>query len=362
MSDWRVQIVRIEKIEKHLGTDNLSIYTVLGDYPVVDRTNKFQVGDLATYVAIDTVVPDQEAYHFLSPKAYQRYEEDGQVKQKVIGFKYPVGSVPESKRIVKAKKFYGVYSQGLLLDPVTGFNEGDSVAEILGMTKSVEQEEDNIITKRNRGANAAPAPKGWSIPYYDIESIRKYISCVENEQDILLTEKLHGSNFSACFDGDSLVVKSRNFYKKFDEDDIWIDASIRYDLTNKLSKYPMLVFFGELVGYVKGFRYDTNIVDGKLLSKVYFFDIYDVKAQRYLDYDQMKKILDELELESTPLIYRGPWLGKEQMYQMAERKTSLGGKHIAEGWVLSLGHERYEPKLNGRVKLKYISEQFNLQK
>lgn len=388
MSDWVPQIVLIEKIEKHPNADNLDILTVLGDYPVIVTHCDYKVGDLAGYVPIDSIVPDTEQFYFLCPKAYEKYEEDGEIKQRQMGPKFSIGSVPEKYRIIKAKKIRNIYSQGMLVprplkpvqehcEPCQGlphmrgctcscekckFVVGASIVEALGLKKWEEPEEDNLPMVKSRGANAASPPQGWTIPHYDIESIRKYLSCVEGERDVILTEKLHGCNAGFCHDGNALVVKSRNFYKKRDEDDMWWEVAIRYDLENKLAKYPMMVFFAELVGNVKGFRYGAEVVNGKLNTKLYFFDIWDAKTMRYLDYDQFTAMVADVGLETTPLLYRGLWTNKEEMYALAERKTTLGEKHIAEGWVLSLGHERFEPRLNSRLKLKYVSEAYNLGK
>lgn len=104
MSDWCPQIVRIEKIEKHPWADTLSIATVMGDYPVVIRTGQYEVGQLAGYINIDTVVPDTEQFYFLCPKAYEQYEEYGEVKSKQVGMKFPLGSIPLKYRVLKAKK------------------------------------------------------------------------------------------------------------------------------------------------------------------------------------------------------------------------------------------------------------------
>jgi hypothetical protein len=188
------------------------------------------------------------------------------------------------------------------------------------------------------------------------------LSCVETEQDVILTEKLNGSNAGFCFDGERLRCKSRNFYKKRDEEDMWWDAAIRYDLENKLSKYPMLVFFAELVNQVKNFRYSTTIVDGKLHTQLYFFDIWDTKKLRYLDYDDFLATLQDVGLTPTPELYRGGWQGKEEMYAYAEGKSTLNEKVVREGFVLRLGKERYEPRTDSRCQFKLIGESYNLSK
>lgn len=368
MTDWNPCVVKIEKVINHPNADALDVVTVLGDYPVIVKRNEYKVGDLAAYIPIDSIVPDTQEYYFLCPKDYEKYEENGQIKQRQVGPKYPVGLVPEKYRIIKAKKIRDVYSQGMLVAvPSCAFPfeyiEGESMTEPLKLTKWEEVEEDNIPNaKRMRGSNAEKAPQGWSIPHYDIDGLRKYISCLGAEEEIVLTEKIHGSNASFCHDGTRLWVKSRNFYKKMDPDDPWWDIAIRYDLENKLAQFPNYVFFGELYGMVKGFRYDCEIVNGKMPSKIRFFDIWDVKTGRYVDYDQFITMITSAGLLPAPELYRGLWKGKEEMYPYAEGLTTLGGKHIREGFVLRTAKERFEPKLNSRMQVKLVGEAYNLQK
>ncbi len=373
MSDWLPQIVTIEKVEKHPDAEALSICTVLGDYPVITKLNEYKVGDTAGYIPIDSIVPDTQFFYFLCPKAYEKYEENGEIKQRQVGPKYQLGSVPEKYRIIKAKKIRGIYSQGMLvniinwiyapIEKVPFLAPGTPIIDLIGLKKWEEEEEDNIPNaKKSRGGNAEKAPQGWSIPHYDIDGLRKYVSCLQPDEEIVLTEKIHGSNAAFCHDGEKLWVKSRNFYKKMDEDDPWWDIAIRYDLANKLSRFPMKVFFGELYGNVKGFRYDCEIINGAMHSKIKFFDIWDVKEMKYLDYDSFVSMVKEVGLEPAPELYRGLWKGKEEMYPYAEGSTTLGGKHIREGFVLRTIKERFEPRLNSRMQVKLVGEGYNLQK
>lgn len=362
MSDWNCQIVRIEKVEKHPNADSLDIVTVMGDFPVIVKRDEYAVGDTAIYLSIDTIVPDTELFYFLCPKNTEKYEEDNQLKVRVLGPKYPLGSVPEEKRIIKAKRLRNIYSQGLLLPNIHNMNIGESVVDFLGLKKWEEQEEENI--PKIKMGKAAPTPKDFKIPYYDLESVRKYLSYIENEKDIILSEKLNGSNFSCVYHNDDFFVKSRNLYKRtnpqdplYEEDDMWIDASIRYNLKEKLSKYPDIVLFAECVNQIKNFKYTKENH-----SKLYFFDAYDLNKNQYLDYDDFHKIINDLELDCVPILYRGPWTNKADMYQYAEGKSTLNEKVVREGWVLSLGKEKYLPQIGGRLKLKLVSESYNLQK
>lgn len=375
MSDWSPQVVAIEKVEHHPFADALDIVTVLGDYPVITKRDEYKAGDKTGYLPIDTIVPDTEQFHFLSPKVYEKVIDPTymEIVDKPTGPKYAVGSVPEKYRIIKAKKIRGIYSQGMLvplLHYFHGFDEvameiiqpGYSLVDVIVLKKWEENEEENVSVKKTRGTNAEKAPAGWAIPHYDIDGVRKYLECLAPNEEIVLTEKVHGSNAAFCHDGTRLWVKSRNFYKKMDADDMWWDVAIRYDLENKLRPYPNKVFFGEVYGQVKKFRYDTVVEGGQLLTRVRFFDVFDVKKMRYLDYDPFVATVKEAGLDLMPELYRGPWLGKEVMYPYAEGLTILGGKHIREGWVLRTVNERYEPRLDSRMHVKLVGEGYNLQK
>lgn len=365
MSSWYNVITKIETLIKHPNADTLDLITVLGDFPVVAKSGQYKIGDLCCYISVDTIAPDNEDFYFLCPLNKEKYEEDGEVKERITGPKYPVGSVPEKYRRIRSKKIRDIYSQGMLFplqDNLKGLKEGDDVTEILGLKKYEEEEEENIPGSKVRSGDQEKAPEGWKIPYYDIEGIRKYIKCLQDNEEIVLTEKVHGSNYSVVYDGEKVWCKSRNRYLKRDEDCDWWEVTMRLGLEEKLKAYPNLVFFGELTGKVKGFRYGCQIVNGKLETTVYFFDIYNTKTNRYLSYDEFVSIIDELKLNKAPLLYRGPWIGKEKMYPYAEGITTLNDKHIREGFVLRTAIERFEPKLNSRMIVKLIGEGYSLNK
>jgi|SRR6185436_2012376 len=407
MSDWKPQVVKICKVEKHFNADTLDIvFTSIGDYPIVTKLGEYHVGDLAVYIPIDTIVPDVNEFFFLCPK------HEGSVIPK-----YELGCVPERYRRIKAKKIRGQYSQGMLIAcPLyinghlvsasemmqSGMPEETilslDVVKILGLTKWEEEEEeasDLYAKKAKEHTQTEKRPEGWSIPYYDIDGLRKCSDCLAPDEEIVLTEKIHGANGSFCHDGSRLWVKSRNLYKKGEIEvpvyeelvsdvieetgeqikqhvrvgtkmipstDQWWEVARRLGLEDKLSQYPGLVFFGEVAGQVKGFRYDAKIVDEKLQPCLYLFDVWDLKSMRYLDYDDRISLIQSLDLTPAPQLYRGPWLGKEKMYPYAEGKTTTSGKHIREGFVLNTIKERFEPRLNGRMQAKLVGESYNLLK
>ena len=201
MSDWKNVVCAVERLEKHTNSDNLSIATVMGDYPVIVKTGDYQVGDLVSYLSIDGIFPDTEEFHFLTPRKIENYEENGETKSRVIGAKYEVGKCPEKNRIIRAKRIRQVYSQGLLMRVPEGFKEGDDVTEYFGLKKWEEpEEEDNTPTKKSVGKNAEKAPTTFTLPYYDIEGIRKVINHFDENITVAVSEKIHG-----CFEYDTLI-------------------------------------------------------------------------------------------------------------------------------------------------------------
>lgn len=435
MSEYNPSVVRIEKIIKHPNADRLSVATVLGDYPVIFKTGDYNEGDLVGYLPICSIVPSTEQFYFLCPQNKENYEEDGVIKERSVGPKYPVNEVPEQYRIIKAKRLRKIFSQGMLVEAPPGLREGDSIVEYFGLKRWEDDDdfEENISEKKSRwfakylykvkyynkklfanilaycallsvieiisfvilrfvfkidkvvssligfiianmvgllsfhlmenfhgkklGKQETPkSPKNFGIPYYDIEALRKYVGNIDTESNVVISEKIHGSYFSAIYDGKQFYVKSRTRYKNVEnEDDDWVSAANRYDLKTKLEKYPMFAFCGELTGGQKNFPYDCEIVNGKFQRKIYFFDIYDTKNNEYLGYEERIRILQDLGLDMVPELYRGLWPGKDDVYAMAEGKTKLGGKHIREGVVVIT-------EACPRNQLKLIGQGYALQK
>ena len=290
------------------------------------------------------------------------YEVDGAIKTRSTTPKFPLGSVPENKRIIKAKKIRGVFSMGMIMPNEFELNLGSSIVEQYGLKKWEEQEEENIVPNRVKSGFQDKKPTEFSLPYYDIEGFRKYAYLLKPEQEIVICEKIHGSNAAYCYYGDKLWVKSRQYYKEESDIDSWWLAAKLLNLPEKLSKYPKLAFFGELVGYNKGFKYGCKIKDGQMLSNVIFFDIYDTDTKRFLNYDRFIEIINDLGLEHSPILYRGKGISKEDIYKLAEGKSTIDSSHIREGVVIRSVEETFSSELQSRFQLKLIGEGYSLQK
>src|SRR4051812_40930881 len=107
-STHKVEVFRVEHLQKHPNGDFLNILRVFDNYQAVVRISDFKVGDLACYVPPDNILPDKPEYAFLK----------GRLR-------------------IKATRFRGIMSQGLVLPAPKGAKEGDDVAEALGISHYV---------------------------------------------------------------------------------------------------------------------------------------------------------------------------------------------------------------------------------
>lgn len=377
MSNHSVEVVRVGLLP-HPNADTLSIVKVYG-FECAVKTEQFKGVNLAGYIVPDSVVDTRrEEFSFLASEA----KADGTYR-------------------VRARRYCQIWSMGLLIPAKPHWKEGKDVAAELGVTHYEPPEQGGGGANKGKKSYIVPIPKVNGIPipeYTEIENWRKYNNAFLDGELVIATEKLHGCNSRYCYSNDKLHSGSHHGWKsaylmarangrlsfrawrhhpietlkflfeylklKFgkpmevpaDQLDNWCKVAKLYNLEEKLKQYPDMEFFGEIYGasVQKGYTYDTTS-DEPL--KIRFFDIYDVKKGRYLNYNEASNIFDKLELPKVPLLYVGPW-NETLLKELVEGKEPLSnGKHPMEGTVIRPHEERYDRKL-GRVILKLISNNY----
>ncbi len=329
MSEWYPVVVRLAKIERHPNAETLEISEVLGGYTVIFKEGQYKEGDLISYIPVDTVCSDDPAFDWLGDK----------------------------KRI-KAIRLRGIFSLGITAPAPEGMVEGDSIVDHFRLTKYVYEEEMPELPGRHNGAHAS-APQGWTIPHYDLEGLRKYGGLLNAEEDVVITEKIEGCNAGFAHDGEQLWVKSRNFYLKEDAGNLYWNAALSNNLKVHLEAFPGKVFFAELYGNVKGFKYDCTVTQGKLTPRLRFFDVWDTATMKYLDWAEAAALITAAGLETVPVLYQGPWTDKA-LWHLAEGQSVLGS-NIREGFVVRPVKDRLDARY-GRVILKLKGEEYMLKK
>lgn len=317
MSEFHVEVVRVGPLHKNPNADSLWI-TKVRDYVVQIREGEFKEGDLAVYIPVDSLTPKEDPrWEFL--KGHNR---------------------------VKSRKLRGVFSMGLLTKAEPGMVEGESVAERLGITK-YEPPED-----ASTGGEAERCPFEWP-KYTDLESIRRYPDVLKAGEEVVLTEKLHGTSAKYVWKEGRLWVGSHHEVKKELAESVYWKAAAQLGLSEILAKKPEIAFYGEVFGWVQDLHYGHT--PGKV--RLALFDAMDLDTLRYLDVDEFLALAKSLELPTVPEIYRGPW--RDDLRSMAEGKTLLGSDHVREGFVVRPVEERFDERV-GRVCLKHHGEGYLL--
>jgi RNA ligase (TIGR02306 family) len=335
MSTFACPVVKIQKVGKHPNADTLDITTVEG-CPVIFRSGDFKEGDIAIYIPVDAVVPE---------------------------------SVPDTEwlgtgkhRRIKAKKLRGIFSMGILLPdstlgmgPLGEISLGVDVAANLCITKYEEPEPLYMQTE------AAPHPRTPSYPpVYDMESFRKYHNLFQMGEEVVVTEKIHGTNARFVYWDNAMHCGSHKGWKKMDERNLWWKVAKAYGLEEKLSHDPGMIVYGEIYGQVQDLKY------GAKLNELFFraFDVYHSGVgglpAGWFDYLPFIVWCDHMEIPRVPVLYKGPYTGFGALAPLAEGKSTLAD-HIREGFVIKPVEETWNGE-TGRTIAKLVSEGYLLRK
>jgi RNA ligase (TIGR02306 family) len=335
MSDFKVQIVKLGPVNRHPNADVLGFTVVFGQPCIFNLASNWSEGDLAIFVPVEAVVPLDRPYFSWLKKP----DSDAKTHR------------------VKAVRLRGLYSEGFLIRPSDCFDsrsvltEGQDVTEDLGVVKYEEPE--NIVM----GGENEKDP-GF-MPHYDVEPYFKYKHLLLDNEEVIVTEKIHGCNARFCFKDGRLWVGSHGCVKRESENNLFWKTAKEYDLDFYLARHEGLVFFGEIYGQVQDLKY--SVVKGTMLK---FFDIYDTKIKAFLDYDEMQEICAQKEyahpLPTVPVLYRGP-LDRNVVEGLRTGKSVLDNKTIREGVIVRPVKERWNYE-TGRTLLKIVSEEYKLRK
>jgi RNA ligase (TIGR02306 family) len=329
MSTFAVLVLRIE-IFPHPNADLLELAKV-DDYRCVVKKGEFKTGDLVAYIPEAAIVPE----NLLAEMG---------LTGRLAG--------PEKNR-VKAVKLRGELSQGLVLAARPHWQEGDDVTAELGITKWIPPIPVHLA------GELAPAPEGWH-GYTDIENIKRYPHVLQPGEEVVATEKVHGTCTLLGLLGGVRAMSSKGYGAggkviKEDEKNLYWRMARKYNLFEKLEGLGgAIMLFGETFGAgVQDLGY--GIQKGE---PGYF--AFDMSINgRYLDFDDFAKICAERDVPMAHVLYRGPF-GPETLAHANGKETMSGrSMHMREGIVIRPIKERYEHDI-GRVILKSVNEAYLL--
>lgn len=264
-------IRKIDKIEPIANADAIEVATI-GGWKVVVKKGEYEAGDLAIYFEIDSWIP-----HWLAPFLTK----SGQKPKTYEGV--------EGQRL-KTIKLRGQISQGLLLplDTIIGeyvYYEGQDLTKDLGILKW-ESANVTIGTGNTQAEGSFPTHLVGKTDAERIQNYTKHLNkLLEEETQVIVTEKLDGTSFTATTDGKKVYVCSRNLSLK-DSGNVYWDIAKKYKipdwLEDQAEKGKRYAIQGEIVGPgIQGNSYKLND------QKLFIFSIWDVDNQEYLEFDEV---------------------------------------------------------------------------
>jgi hypothetical protein len=389
-ANHRANIVLITEAARRAHPDPETTDLELIDIPntgfqVVVRKGQFLNGDLGVYIQPDSVIPQTEPFRF--------------IWEGHVGLD---GTVPEKHRRITVRKFRKQYSEGLLL-PITDFpelssmkgdlqaghnggvydiHEGSDVSTELGITH-YNPDSGTESTKADQGN--APKRKfkyprtirGWfnfikrflsrdgsfaqatvdvpiPVPTYDIEGFKNYKNTFEPGEEVIVTEKIHGSNARFLYLEGTQYVGSRNQWKAPGSNSLWHRALKDNEWIEKWCReHEGVVLYGEIAPTQKGFTYGA-----KDEIKFFAFDMLGANGV-WWGWDRFIGEVGSGRTTSVivPLLYVGPYYDG-LLEKMAQGPSWVyGAGHIREGCVAKTRVERHVRGL-GRAQLKYVSSAF----
>jgi len=361
MDDFKVEVCKIGKIEKHPNADRLDIATVKGWQCVVGK-DQFKVGDLVVYFPIDSVLPrDLELILF---------PEDAKVKL--------------SKARVRTIRLRGAISQGLAIgaEMFAGFNKfkvGQDLTETLGVTKYEPAPPPFSVRNGHQRAKKDINPNFEE--YTKINHLKNFPAAIQPDDYVVVTEKIHGTNFRAgyvpvapatwlgrmwnkfvvCITGKPVYefvfgsrrvqLQNKKLYKGYYSDNVYAHIVNRYKLQEILP--AGVVIYGEIYGkgIQKGYDYGcTDDVD------LVVFDV--MQDGKYLDaFDALRNCIG-WGLPVVPTIATDKAVKLSLDHLVGGPSCLHQGQKVREGIVIRSENE--SQTVYGRKVFKYINPEFLL--
>jgi RNA ligase (TIGR02306 family) len=220
---------------------------------------------------------------------------------------------------VKQARFKGAPSEVLILPDPPSMEIGADLTEALGVTKH----EKNVFTPTAELAGTFPT----FIPKTDepnFQTAWKYLNRMA-EDPWYATEKADGSSCTAFVDNEgTLHVCSRNYELKEGDSSFWRVA--RKSGLERLPPGVALQFEVAGPGIQKN---PMGLADVEMRA----FSLYDIEAQQYASYGELKDLCERLDLPMARLVAMGEGpRTTDELRKMAEIKYK-NGKH-GEGIVI----------------------------
>lgn len=337
MAECIVEVCEIEKVYPHPNADALELAQIKG-WQCVIPLGQYRAGERVTYIPIDSMIPVEHA--------------DRWGITKYLSVKTgPEMPVPAGR--VRCARLRGEPSFGVIVDvDDPAWSTGQDVKEHYGIFK--------YVPPLKPTAGDADTPHPLFVEYTDIENLRNFVDVLEDGEEVVVTEKLHGTNCRVgMIEGEPMAGSMSLRRKRPDAPEAMASNTYWFPYTLPAvqalieamgARYRQCILFGEVYGSrIQDLHYGCKGVFG--------FRAFDILADgKYLDADAFFDLCAEFGVDTVPVLYRGAYT-LEKVRELSAGNTTLAEDHIREGVVVKPAVERMHPKL-GRVALKFIGDQY----
>lgn len=348
MSTFAVTIEQLE-IFPHPNADSLELARV-GGYRAVVPKGVYKTGDYALYIPEAAVLP---------PELLEELGLTGKLAGK-------------EKNRVKAIRLRGELSQGIVCRPLAlrvqygdGFEHADSLENldysfVFGITKYVPE------VPASMSGEVAPAE--FLVHWPDIENIKRYPGMFEYGEEVIATEKVHGTCCLITYDAasDSFEISSKGLGGKHlaikdSESNVYWRAFHAYGLADKIRRIAgpsgrRVALFGEVYG--------AGIQDLKYGATKPQFVAFDAWVscedfEGFVDQEVAFGWFEAVDIPRVPIIFKGAY-DYDHLAWLAEGKEEISGTeaNIREGLVVRPVHESKSPLTGSRKIAKFVSEAY----
>ena len=202
--------------------------------------------------------------------------------------------------------------------------------------------------------------------YLDIERCKqKYAETFNVGEDIVIQEKIDGSNASIRYDEESGTLKAFSRRLELNADNT-LNGFWDYVQTLNLDTFKEIlgsryIVFGEWMGAKHAIKYPENVY-----GKFWMFDVWDTQTEQYLPYEETRSFYDKLiaygnkenKFNFVPVFYIGKFESWEKTSEFVGR-TEVGAEPTGEGIVIKRQNCLDSKSSRLPFYVKIVSEQFS---
>ena len=202
--------------------------------------------------------------------------------------------------------------------------------------------------------------------YLDIERCKqKYAETFNVGEDIVIQEKIDGSNASIRYDEESGTLKAFSRRLELSADNT-LNGFWDYVQTLNLDTFKEIlgsryIVFGEWMGAKHAIKYPENVY-----GKFWMFDVWDTQTEQYLPYEETRSFYDKLiargnegnKFNFVPVFYIGKFESWEKAMELVG-KTEVGAEPAGEGIVIKRQNCLDSKSSRLPFYVKIVSEQFS---